>query len=305
MDLRLIARDGVFSTADASRLGLDKNALKRLVRDGLCVRLTTGWYAVVADAPPAGAELHRLTCVALGRQLRTRAALSHHSCLVFVGLPTYAADLRTVHLTSLVPATGGVTVARRGVTIHRRVGGLRIPSPDRLASHLPRAVPVAFAVVQAGLLAGAEAFLVPGDAALRAQTTTVAGLQRAVDVFATHTGIGPVRAALPLLDSRHESPGESRTAYLFAALGFELEPQFEVVAEGRAYRADFRIRGTRVLVEFDGAVKYADRNAVFEEKQREDALRRAGWVVVRLVWADLANPDRVASRVREALATCG
>jgi hypothetical protein len=52
------------------------------------------------------------------------------------------------------------------------------------------------------------------------------------------------------------------------------------LAGGRLFRADFRVVGTRVLVEFDGAVKYADgrRATLFEEKRREDALRREGWV---------------------------
>jgi predicted transcriptional regulator of viral defense system len=99
MDLHLIARDGVFSTSDAARLGLDRNALARLVRQGRCLRLTTGWYAVVDGDPPAREALHRLTAVAVGRALRGRAALSHHSCLVVAGLPTFAADLTTVHLT--------------------------------------------------------------------------------------------------------------------------------------------------------------------------------------------------------------
>jgi very-short-patch-repair endonuclease len=57
-----------------------------------------------------------------------------------------------------------------------------------------------------------------------------------------------------------------------------------------------------VLVEFDGAVKYEDRRALYEEKQREDALRRAGWVLVRLVWSDLADPRRVERRIAAALA---
>jgi very-short-patch-repair endonuclease len=86
-----------------------------------------------------------------------------------------------------------------------------------------------------------------------------------------------------------------------SALGHEVDPQVEVAAEGWRFRADVRIRGTRVLVEFDGRVTYADRDALFEEKQREDALRRAGWVVVRLVWADLGRPELVRRRVLDAL----
>jgi very-short-patch-repair endonuclease len=301
MDLRLITRDGIFSTADAARVGLDRNALKRLVRDGRCLRLTTGWYAIVVGQTPAREELHRLRSVAIGRQLRTRAALSHHSCLVVAGLPTFAADLETVHLTAVVPSSGGVSVVRRGVSVHRWVGDLTAPSPDTLATDSPRLVPVAWAAVQAGLVAGPQAFVVPADAALRSGRATAAELSRAADIFASHTGIGPVRAALSIVDARHESPGESRTAFVLTALGYELEAQVEIVVEGRLYRPDFRIRGTRVLVEIDGAVKYGDRRALFEEKQREDALRRAGWVVVRLVWADLADPQRVSHRVRAAL----
>lgn len=302
MDLRLIARDGIFSTADAGRVGLDRNALARMVRAERCVRVDTGWYALVEGERPTGEALHRLRALALGRALHDRAALSHHSALLVSGLPVFAADLDTVHLTSFVSSRGGVSVVRQGVSVHRRVGSLEASAADAVASDVPRLVPTAWAAVQAGLLAGPEAFVVPADAALRAGTTTPAALSRAVEVFATHTGIGPVRAALPLADGRHESPGESRTAFLLAALGHELEPQVELVAEGRVYRPDFRIRGTRVLVEFDGMLKYDDRRALFEEKQREDALRRAGWVVVRLVWADLADPRRVARRVSAAIA---
>ncbi|GAB3883642.1 type IV toxin-antitoxin system AbiEi family antitoxin domain-containing protein [Terrabacter terrigena] len=302
MDLGLIARDGVFSTADATAVGLDRNALSRLVRDGLCVRLATGWYAIAGPEPPDREELHRLCSLAMGRALRDRAALSHHSSLVARGLPTFGADFGTVHLTSLVPARGGVSVVRSGVAVHRRVGRLRVPDPDDVPEHLPRHVPTAWAAVQAGLLAGPEAFLVPADAALRAGSTTVGALQRAVQMFSGHTGVGPVRMAAHLLDARHESPGESRTAFVVSALGYRLEPQVEILADGRLFRADFRIAGTRVLVEFDGAVKYADRMALFEEKQREDALRRAGWVVARLVWADLDRPGLVARRIEAAVA---
>lgn len=312
MDLELIAPDHVFATADAARLGLDRNALSRLVRAGRCVRLTTGWYAVVGAQAPGPGELHRLRSVALGRQFRSRAAVSHHSRLLLAGLPTYSVRLDTVHLTSLVPSSGGVSVSRPGVVVHRQVAGLRLPDPacdpvsdragDPLARHRPRCVPIAHAVVQTGLLAGPESFLVSADAAVGAGLTSVGTLAGVVERFATHTGIAGVRAALPLVDGRHESPGESRTAWVLGALGFDIEAQVEVVAEGRVFRADFRIGGTRVLVEFDGAVKYDGRQALFEEKRREDALRRSGWVVVRLVWADLADPALVARRILDALA---
>jgi very-short-patch-repair endonuclease len=68
---------------------------------------------------------------------------------------------------------------------------------------------------------------------------------------------------------------------------------------------DFLFRQERVVVEFDGAVKYggaaqSGQLALVAEKRREDAIRRLGYVVVRLTWADLRNPERVGALVRAA-----
>ena len=316
MDVGQIARDGVFSTADAARAGLDSNALRRLVRQGRCLRLTRGWFAVHDGAVIEPQRLHVLTARALGRQYAGRAAVSHHSRLLLAGLPTYAADLHTVHPTSVVDPvradeeTGdayrrNATVRRPGVVVHEPLAGLRVVSTrPRLGAARTAVLPVAVSLLQAGLVAGPEAFLVPADAAVRSGATTRGELAEVASLFRGHTGVGPVRAALPWVDARHESPGETRSAHLLRSLGFELEPQLEVLVEGRLYRPDFRIRGTQVLVEFDGAVKYgADGRILFAEKQREDALRRAGWVVVRLVWGDLSRPHVVLARVRSALET--
>jgi hypothetical protein len=88
------------------------------------------------------------------------------------------------------------------------------------------------------------------------------------------------------------------------------EPQQEVYDErGRVIgRADFAWDQFRTLGEFDGRTKYgrllqpgeAPDDAVFREKLREDALRGAGWQVVRWTWADLARPHEIASRLRQA-----
>jgi very-short-patch-repair endonuclease len=65
-----------------------------------------------------------------------------------------------------------------------------------------------------------------------------------------------------------------------------------------------QIKGTNVLVEFDGALKYADDpRALFREKRREDRLRRLGYVVIRVTWADLEAPGRLIALAREALGT--
>ena len=64
--------------------------------------------------------------------------------------------------------------------------------------------------------------------------------------------------------------------------------------------------GANVVVEFDGKVKYAagDPEVLWDEKRREDRLRRLGYVVVRITWADLERPGAVAAAVRAA-PSCG
>lgn len=304
--LRLVARDDVFSAAQAHAVGVTGTALARLVRAGTCVRLTRGWYAV--RRPRDARDRHRLIASALGREYAGRALVSHHSALVLLGLPTYDVDLATVHLTLTAAERGpasGSAARRRGLVLHRRVSGLVPPDPGADRGPGPAAyVPMALAVVQAGLSGSPVSALVAADAALHRGSVTPRDLDAAVRALAGRRGIGPVRAALAQSDGRIESVGESVTGYVVRALGFELDPQHEIVVEGRRFRADFRIKGTRVLLEFDGRVKYADgdKAVLFEEKLREDALRRAGWVVVRLVWSDLADPALVRRRIVTALA---
>ena len=71
---------------------------------------------------------------------------------------------------------------------------------------------------------------------------------------------------------------------------------------GRPYRGDFLVSGTRVLVEFDGRLKYSDRDSLFAEKQREDRIRSLGFEVVRITWSDLRDPARVRRLVDAAIA---
>jgi very-short-patch-repair endonuclease len=82
-------------------------------------------------------------------------------------------------------------------------------------------------------------------------------------------------------------------------------PQVPIVDERGDFvaRVDFLVNGTKVVVEFDGKVKYAagDPKVLWLEKRREDRLRRLGYVVVRITWAQLERPGAVAAAVRAAL----
>ena len=85
---------------------------------------------------------------------------------------------------------------------------------------------------------------------------------------------------LALADGRRESVGESRCALALAVAGIRVVPQVEIRDEGGflVARVDFVVAGTRVIIEFDGKLKYAsgDPAVLWEEKRREDRLRPHG-----------------------------
>lgn len=304
--LEHLADDDLVSASRARAAGLDAEAIARHRRAGRLIPLTRGWYAV--RRPVDARDRHRLTAIALGREYAGRALVSHHSALVLLDLPTFEVDLDTVHLTRLPTESGSppprVAARRAGLVLHQPVAGVVAPDGGVPTEAGPAAyVPAELAVVQAGLTGTPLSTLVAADAALHRGLVTPESLTAASRRLRGHTGIGPVRAVLAQADGRIESPGETVTGFVVRAMGLVLEPQFEVATGGSRYRADFRVTGTRVLLEFDGRVKYAsgDGRVLFDEKRREDALRRAGWIVVRIVWADLRDPATLRRRIRAAL----
>lgn len=115
---------------------------------------------------------------------------------------------------------------------------------------------------------------------------------------------GRVSAMLAMVDGRSESVGESRLRIHLRAAGIAVVPQVVIIDHDRGFRArvDFLVEGTNVIVEFDGKVKYTDGgpDALFAEKRREDELRRLGYTVIRVIWADLDNLKHIIARIRQA-----
>lgn len=129
----------------------------------------------------------------------------------------------------------------------------------------------------------------------------VPGVAVATDLLAHHRGIGPVRAILREAEARIESVGESILGHRLRGLGYEIVPQLAKETDIGVRYCDFRIVGTRMVVEFDGRVKYAERRDLFEEKRREDAIRRRGRTMARLVWSELDRPTVLRQRIDQAV----
>ncbi|MFI5710784.1 hypothetical protein [Kribbella sp. NPDC051620] len=164
---------------------------------------------------------------------------------------------------------------------------------------------VARSVVEAACSAGYEAAVALCDSALHSGRVTKADLRAILDQMKAWPRTGTALAAVAFADGLSESVGESRLRVLMETHGLpEPELQVQFGAADLVARVDFYFRRYGVVVEFDGMIKYRAEglDAVVREKYREDRLRSAGLLVVRVTWDDLSRPNRLVDRIRQAFA---
>lgn len=283
--------DGLRSTAELRGFGLGEEAVPRLVRSGALQRVTAGWFALGEDELPQVARLARLG-QALERRYGGRAVASHQTALAMYGLPLVDVPLTLAHL----------TYRSRG-KYRRRADHVVHPAPRRMGLPVDGPLPPAECVVQTAMAWGMRAFIVADDAALHRGLARTAELEASVEARRFAPAAPMLREGLKLLDARSESPGESLLRLRVVALGHPVQVQVETVAgPGRRYRLDLVLAGTRVALEFDGVGKYASVADIRAEKAREEALRTAGWVIVRFQWSDVFRPEGISHRIEWALA---
>ena len=115
-------------------------------------------------------------------------------------------------------------------------------------------------------------------------------------------GVVNARRALPILDGRSESPGESLARCALVTGGVP-RPRCNVDITDRGgwlARADMAWLEERVIVEYDGAAH------ISEKQRRHDAARRnllqeAGWLVIVFTADDLRKPWAMCALVSAAL----
>ena len=292
------AHDGVLTTRMAGAIGIGRDGLSRAARDGALRHLARGLYATGVE--PDTPELRHLE---LCRALRVEypdAVLGGHSAVVAHGLPTWRVPLDRALLHRPVPRQ----IGRSGAVI-RELG----ESEPVVGTGTGPASPPARALVQLALDHGSFAGVVSADAALHRGLVTVDDLEAELPQRRRHRRVQQASAMCRLVDAASESAGESRLRTTLVLGAIPVESQFVVRDDDGEVvgRADLRVKGTKVLIEFDGLVKYRDggADALVREKRREDRLRALGWVVVRFTWADLENPARVIATVRRAMAAAG
>jgi hypothetical protein len=293
-ELRLLAGpDRVFTTSGAREAGYRASDLRRLTRSGAITSLAEGWYAV--GSPQSFEELHRLRTSVAEARYAGSAVASHYSELLRLGLPLFRADLSTVHLTRVRPATAR---RRQGILIHP-VAPTALTSEGR--------VPPAHAIVQTGVVCSPMAALIAADAALNRRLVTPQQLSGAAEAVRGRPGTALVGPFLALADGRAQSPGETRLRHAFHLMALPVTPQARITDGRRTAYADFLLDEYPVVVEFDGLVKYGaggmrpGQAELVAEKEREDWIRGLGYQVVRVVSADLDDLMTLAERFAAAI----
>ncbi|KLN34515.1 hypothetical protein FB00_11790 [Cellulosimicrobium funkei] len=282
-----------------------RTELARRTRAGTLDRVRRGVYLppVPDDLSPAQLRrelvLRRVSAVA--ERLSNAYWFSHTSAALLHGCWTWRlADV--VHVTQLRPPKAAQT---REPTLRRHWTDL--PDRDRaVVTGLPVTTLERTVVDCARSLPGAQA-LVVADSALRAGADP-AVLAVLLAEAVGGRGVQGARAVVGLADARAESPGESVVRWILHEAGLAAPvPGLEVPTWGGSLWVDLGWPEHRVAVEFDGAVKYSGggfgdaRSRLQQEKVRHDALVEAGWVVLRVVWADLGDPAAIVRRVERAL----
>lgn len=306
---------GVVLTEALHESGMNSHAIATLVARGELVHVRRGAYALGEVWQKANSdERYRMFVRATALCADGDPVLSHQSAAALHGLPTIGGWPKAVH-TIDTDATGGSNA--RFTTSHRSV-----PVPDTVTiggftvTSLPRTlIDVASST---SLLVGVTMV----DHALRIEQERVVDEHRRgirgvpaltkerlfaeLDAVRPAAGAGQVARAIEFGNGLAANPGESMSRVRMFELGYEL-PELQVCfrnVDGHDYWVDFYWRGVRKIGEFDGKFKYmpgeilGDRDpseVVWNEKRREDALRRHADSFARWWW-DIAISPRLFDR---------
>src|SRR5699024_4372293 len=183
--------------------------------------------------------------------------------------------------------------------------GLPLTTLHRTAVDCARTIPPrhSLGVVDTALrrLAGTTRFKDTADHEARIRNDWLARLEE----FGSAPGAVRARAVLTHADGRAESRPESELRWLLLSEHFPAPvPQMAVHTDRGTFYPDLgwpahvsRTKNRSVVLEYDGAVKYQRANDLYDEKRREDALRRAGCNVIRVTKHDLREPGALLQNV--------
>ncbi|AKU15716.1 hypothetical protein [Luteipulveratus mongoliensis] len=284
----------LFRRADAEQLGVTDFDLRQMVRSRLCRPVIRSVYSVM---PKPALPSERLVEKTLAMLLANpHVAAAGRSALALLDVDLFGVNYEKaqgIWLNKCATRSTTDLVIRRPLVM---------PAVSDVDGHLVVTAP--WAIVDVARDAGVVAGTVSADNALHHKRVTVEELEDVIRAQRGASRISRATRAVELSDRRSESVGETRLRLLLQSAGIDVEPQFKVTVGKRVLaRADFRVKGTRLLIEFDGMVKYrGDEGAdvLAREKRREDVVRPHGWTFERVVHTDFDQPRVLIARLRSA-----
>lgn len=288
--------------------GLSESAIRRATVDGHLQPIRRGAY-IATDEVRAVPQWNRhlLLVTATAPKLGSGAVISHGSAAALHGLALWPLPSARVHVSRNGTGGGG----RRTRTLHLHVAPLT--SAEVVSVRGISATSVARTIVDLARTESFEAGVVTADHALHAGLVDKQSLADVLGGQATLFGSRRAGAVLAFADGSSESVGESRSRVAMLRAGLPTPTLQHAVHAGDGKfigRADFAYVEHRIAGEFDGRTKYglgfADgmepADVIVAERRRADAMERAGWIVVRWMWDDLAAPSILARKFHAALA---
>lgn len=257
--------------------------------------------------------MHFVRMQAEAMPMRDAPVFSHWSAAVAWGIPIVGPLPEQAHMI----AAGSIgRRTQRGIVWHNdhvdeseiaRIGGVRVTSLPRTLLDLARVLPFASAV------AAVDFGIRPRLATPWGETVEGVdhpGLQARADESAGLRGIRAARRAIRFADARSGSPGESVSRANMHLLGIPA-PELQVGfarSDGGHDIVDFDWPELGRFGEFDGRAKYfrdefangrSPEQVLWDEKLREDRIRRHRPVGVRWDWSVATRPTALAARLAE------
>jgi len=285
------------------------------LRSGALVRLRRGVF-LAASAWPSDPGLRHQLLARAEVAANPDAVISHESAAVTWGLPFPGfGQWVDAPVSIALPAGEGYRGARGSAVHHvvtltaadlsRDTAGYPVTSVPRTAVDLAASLdlPAALAVLDAAARLLCASFVTEP----RRRDYANPGLAQAARAQLIEAALSRRRPSLveviAITDPARESVAESLSAGHFVLAGLPTPIyQARVVTTAGTFFPDCLWRDRRLIGECDGAVKYTDAAAHVREKEREQALRDAGFGMVRWLAKEImATPGVVVERVSRAL----
>ena len=287
-DPQLAVEYGLFTVAQALSAGIRRPEIERGVRRGRWDRPARGVLRAAGREPRAGDDLLMAVLRAgPGAVAGFESAAEVHGWDLLK--PPAKPQLIVPEHSHLPNGSVGYRMALSPANV-MLVGVLPMTTPGQTALNVASTAPLDAAVITI-------------DSALRSRTVSLVEL-RARFLAARCQGVRRARAALDLADPLSGSLPESQARLLLWQGGVPAPiSQFPVFVNGvYVVRTDFAWPGARVALEVDGFVYHSAFGAFQSDRDKQNALVRAGWRVIRVTVADIrSRPAYVVALILEAL----